>query len=134
MRAYAIKGKGLDAVTRVDLPDPRPGPGHALVRIRAASLNYRDLSIAEGRYGRGGVPTGLVPLSDGAGEVVEVGGGVSRVKVGDRVAGIFMQGWVEGRLDAAKSATALGGSIDGVLAEYVAVDERGLVRVPDHLS
>src|SRR3954462_12199328 len=134
MRAYTITGKGLDKVTRVDLPDPRPGPGQAVVRIRATSLNYRDLMIAEGRYGPGGTRADLIPLSDGAGEVVEVGDGVTRVSVGDRVAGIFMQGWVEGRLDAAKSATALGGSINGMLAEYVALDQQGLVHVAEHLS
>ena len=105
-----------------------------LVRVRAASLNYRDLMIAEGRYGGGGTPPDLIPLSDGAGEVVEVGEGVTRVKAGDRVAGIFMQGWVEGRLDAAKSATALGGSINGVLAEHVLFDQHGLVHIPEHLS
>lgn len=134
MRAFMIKGNGPDAVKPVDLPEPRPGPGQVLVRVRAASLNYRDLMIAGGRYGPGGPPADLIPLSDGAGEVVEVGGGVTRVKAGDRVAGIFMQGWVEGRLDAAKSATALGGSVNGVLAEYAVFDQQGLVHVPAHLT
>ena len=133
MRAYVIKGRSLDAITSADLPRPVPTRGQVLVRVRATSLNYRDLMIAGGRYG-GAAPDGLVPLSDGAGEVVVVGEGASRVRVGDRVAGIFMQGWVEGRLDAAKSATALGGSVPGVLSEYVAFDQQGLVRVPEHLS
>ena len=134
MRAYTIQGKGIEALKPADLPRPAPGHGQVLVRIRATGLNYRDLMMAEGRYGGKGAQEGLIPLSDGAGEVVEVGDGVTRVRVGDRVAGIFMQGWVEGRLDAAKSKTALGGSVPGVLAEYVAFDHQGLIHIPGHLG
>src|SRR6185436_18061776 len=76
----------------------------------------------------------LVPLSDGAGEVIEVGSGVTRVAPGDRVAGTFFQNWVDGPFDASHGATALGGAIDGVLAEQVVFDAEGLVKFPAALS
>src|SRR3546814_12427619 len=101
---------------RSDCPTPEPGPGQLLVALKAVSLNYRDLLIADGLY-RGGGASGIVPLSDGAGEVVAIGEGCSRFKVGDRVAGIFMQSWTAGEIADADLASALGGSIDGVLSE-----------------
>jgi NADPH:quinone reductase-like Zn-dependent oxidoreductase len=101
--------------------------------VRACSLNYRDLVVSKGGYGRAVKPP-LTPLSDGAGEVVEVGEGVTRVKPGDRVAAIFMQGWLDGAPDDANAATALGGAVDGMLAEQVCLDAAGLVRFPDYLS
>ena len=124
---------GLENLSCVELPDPHPGPGQAIVRVRACSLNYRDLVVSKGGYGRAVKPP-LTPLSDGAGEVLEVGEGVTRVKPGDRVAAIFMQGWLDGPPDDAKAATALGGSLDGMLAEKVCLDASGLVRIPGHLS
>jgi len=134
MKAWRfLQSFGLENLTCVELPDPRPGPGQAVVRVRACSLNYRDLVVSKGGYGRA-VKAPLTPLSDGAGEVVEVGEGVTRVKPGDRVAAIFMQGWLDGPPDDAKAATALGGSLDGMLAEKVCLDAAGLVRFPDHLS
>ena len=134
MKAWRfLKTFGLENLSCVELPDPRPGPGQAVVRVRACSLNYRDLVVSKGGYGRAVKPP-LTPLSDGAGEVVEVGEGVTRVKPGDRVAAIFMQGWLDGPPDDAKAATALGGSLDGMLAEKVCLDASGLVRFPDHLS
>jgi NADPH:quinone reductase-like Zn-dependent oxidoreductase len=90
--------------------------------------------IASGRYGRGPVKHPLVPLSDGAGEVVEAGPGVTRLLAGDRVAGTFFQRWVDGPFDPQKGASALGGAIDGVLAEEVLLEERGAVKLPDGLS
>jgi NADPH:quinone reductase-like Zn-dependent oxidoreductase len=105
-----------------------------LVRLRAASLNYRDLMVATGRYPRGAPLPNLVPLSDGAGEVVAVGPDVSRVKIGDRVAGIFMQSWIGGEIDAADQASALGGAAHGILAEYRVFDQEGLVHLPEGLS
>ena len=123
----------LDGLRAEELPEPRPGPGQVRVRIRAASLNYRDLLVVKGTYSRH-LPLPLVPLSDGAGEVVEVGPGATRFDVGARVAGIFMQTWLEGALTDAKGKSALGGAIDGVLAEQVVFHENGLVAVPDHLS
>lgn len=113
---------------------PRPGPGQALVRMHAASLNYRDYAVATGKYLMSALPNDLVPLSDGAGEVIETGPNVTRVKPGDRVAGIFMQGWLGGDMEPAFGTTALGGAIDGVLAEYKVFDETGLVHLPPHLS
>jgi NADPH:quinone reductase-like Zn-dependent oxidoreductase len=134
MRAYRIhEFGGPESLRREDLPDPKPGPGQVLVRIKAASLNYRDLLIAKGLYSRH-LPLPLIPLSDGAGEVAEIGPGVTRVKPGDRVAGIFMQTWIEGGPSEAKGRSALGGAINGVLAERVVFDQEGLVRIPDHLS
>jgi NADPH:quinone reductase-like Zn-dependent oxidoreductase len=134
MRAVVIEGGfGLDHLTLVERPDPRPGPGQALVRVRAASLNYRDLLMADGRYNRK-QKLPLVPCSDGAGEVVEVGAGVSRVKVGDRVCGIFAQGWLAGGPTRDMVRTTLGGPLDGMLAERVVLSEQGLVKVPEDLS
>ena len=135
MRLYRLpKHEGIDDLTIMEAETPKPGRGQVLVRMRAASLNYRDLSVATGKYIMSSLPPDLVPLSDGAGEVVEAGPDVTRVKVGDRVAGIFMQGWQGGDFEAAYGGTALGGAIDGVLAEYVVFDERGLVHLPEHLS
>src|SRR5215467_2091434 len=98
MRAYQLPkgGAGIEAVTRVERPDP-PKPGHrqVLVRVRACSLNFRDLGIVRGSY-RMPVRENVIPLSDGAGEVIEVGPGVARVKVGDHVAGCFFQRWAAG--------------------------------------
>jgi NADPH:quinone reductase-like Zn-dependent oxidoreductase len=105
-----------------------------LVRVRAASLNYRDLLIAEGKYGRGPLHYPLVPLSDAAGEIVSVGPEVSRLAPGDRVAGTFFQDWQEGPLDERKAATALGGAIDGVLSELVVLQADGVVPLPASLS
>ena len=102
--------------------------------MRAASLNFRDLLVANGRYMLSALPPDLVPLSDGAGEVVALGEGASRVHVGDRVAGIFMQSWLGGEMEPANGQSALGGAVDGVLAEYKVFDEQGLVHVPAHLS
>lgn len=105
-----------------------------LVRVRAASLNYRDLLIAEGKYGRGTLHYPLVPLSDAAGEVLAIGAGVTQLAPGDRVAGTFFQDWQDGPLDERKAATALGGAIDGVLAESVVLQASGVVPLPPALS
>ena len=136
MRVYELHSKpGLDSVTRAERADPRPGAGQVLIRMRAWSLNFRDLSVARGTYGGGGTAaSGLIPLSDGVGEVIDIGAGVTRVKPGDRVAGIFMQGFIAGGITAEALRTALGGAIDGMLAEYVVLSEQGVVRLPAHLS
>jgi NADPH:quinone reductase-like Zn-dependent oxidoreductase len=134
MKVYEIRQPGgIESVQPAERPDPKPGHGQVLIKVKAASLNYRDLAVARGLYGKG-VPYPIIPLSDGAGEVVGIGPGVTRVAVGDRVAGIFMQTWIAGRLDEEKGRSALGGSIDGVLAEYVVLNQEGLVKIPEHLS
>ena len=135
MRIYRFPlANGIDTLELREEPTPRPGPGQVLVRMRAASLNYRDLNVAAGRAARGTVPANLVPLSDGAGEVAEIGPGVTRQQLGDRVAGIFMQRWIGGDIEPYHVDSSLGGSIDGVLAEYVLFDQDGLVHLPEHLS
>jgi NADPH:quinone reductase-like Zn-dependent oxidoreductase len=134
MLAYEIHGGfGLDRLRRVERPDPRPGPGEVLLRMSAASLNYRDLLMVKGRYNPR-QPLPLVPLSDGVGEVIEVGAGVSRVQVGDRVATMFAQHWLSGPPTRDKLKLTLGGPLDGVLAEQVVVHADGVSLVPHHLS
>lgn len=134
MKVWEVQSKeGLDALTLTEQPEPQPGPGQLLIKMRAASLNYRDLLTVKGAYSsKQKLP--LVPLSDGVGEVVAVGDGVTRVKAGDRVASIFMQQWLDGEFSAEKANSALGGAIDGILAEYVTLHEDGVVHVPEHLS
>ena len=135
MRVYRLpQATGIDSLTLADADVPAPGRGQALVRMHAASLNYRDLMIVNGRAARGAPPVNLVPLSDGAGEVVSVGPEVTRVKPGDRVAGCFMQSWIGGPIGPDDAASSLGGAIDGVLAEYRLFDQTGLVHLPAHLS
>jgi len=134
MKVYEIRDRfGLDALTLTEWPQPQPGPHEVLVRIRAASLNYRDLMVVKGQYNPK-MPLPRIPLSDAAGEVAAIGPGVTRVKIGQRVCGIFMQKWLSGELDEAKAKSALGGAIDGLLAEYAVLHEEGLVPVPEHLS
>jgi NADPH:quinone reductase-like Zn-dependent oxidoreductase len=119
------------------VPRPTPAQRQVLVRVRATSLNQRDLLVLRGQYGPGGGAdmSGRVPLSDGAGEVVQVGPGTTRFRVGDRVAGIFFLKWVDGKRSADTNASARGGGgVDGMLSEMVVSDEDSLVRIPDHLS
>jgi NADPH:quinone reductase-like Zn-dependent oxidoreductase len=135
MRAYQLPkgGAGIDALVKIERPNPKPAYRQVLVKVAACSLNFRDLGIVRGTY-RVPVPDNIVPLSDGAGEVVEVGAGVRRVKVGDKVAGCFFQRWSGGEPVPDVHATALGGGIDGMLAEYVVLEEDGVVKIPAHLS
>ncbi|MER3493726.1 MAG: NAD(P)-dependent alcohol dehydrogenase [Mastigocladus sp. ERB_26_2] len=134
MKVYELQSNaGIDALKLVEKPEPKPQAGQVLIRVRATSLNYRDLIVAEGTYN----PIQkypLIPMSDGAGEVVAVGEGVTRVKVGDRVAGIFFQDWIYGQLTRQKMKSDLGSGIDGMLAEYVVLHQDGLVILPAHLS
>ena len=133
MKAYEIQAFGFENIKLVDHPEPQAGPLEVVLKMRAWSLNFRDLMMAKGQYNpRLKLPA--VPLSDGVGEVVAVGPGVSRVKVGDRVAGCFMPKWIAGEIDETKARSALGGGGPGMLAEYVAISEEGVVHVPEHLS
>ena len=134
MRVFEIRDTfGIDNLKLAERQEAALGPGLARVRVRATSLNYRDLMTVK-HGGARGVRLPLIPLSDGAGEVVEAGPGVSRVKPGDRVMGIFMQTWLAGEPTQAHTQSALGGAIDGMLAEQVVLHEDGLVHVPDYLS
>lgn len=134
MRAYQIvSGDGIDALDLAERPTPEPGHGEVLVRMRASSLNYRDLLTVSDPISRK-LPLPRIPNSDGAGEVIAVGPGVSRFKAGDRVASCFFQRWDDGDITADGMASALGGAEDGVLAEEVVLSERGLVSIPSHMS
>jgi NADPH:quinone reductase-like Zn-dependent oxidoreductase len=128
------KTGGFAALLAAETDVPRPARRQVLVRMRAASLNYRDLLVAKGSIPRGVGPAHLVPLSDGAGEVVETGPDVTRFRVGERVAGIVMQSWLSGTIGLRDRASTLGSAIDGVLAEYVRFEEDGLVALPQHLT
>jgi NADPH:quinone reductase-like Zn-dependent oxidoreductase len=134
MKAFEIQNQfGLDSLALVERADPVPAVGQVLVRLRAASLNYRDLLMVKGQYNpRQRLP--LIPVSDGVGEVAAVGDGVTRVKVGDRVAGNFSQKWIAGEPAREKLTASLGGPLDGMLAEYRVLHEEGVVRVPAHLT
>jgi NADPH:quinone reductase-like Zn-dependent oxidoreductase len=133
MRAYPIRSFGLDALAPAELPDPQPAPGKVLIRVHAVSLNYRDLMVVKGHYNPK-MQLPRIPCSDGAGEVIAIGEGVTRVRPGDRVCGIFMQRWLDGPATADKSKEALGGDVDGMLSELVLLDEQGVVKFPEYLS
>jgi len=133
MRAWQVSSFGIDSLEFVERPTPAPGPGEVLVGVRAVSLNYRDLMVVKGQYNPK-MKLPRIPCSDGAGEVVAVGADVNTWKPGDRVAGIFMQNWLDGPFTIAKGRGALGGDMDGMLTDYVVLKEEGLVAIPDHLS
>lgn len=135
IRQYQFE-RGQSGYTPVlkEVPRPVARANEVLVRIKATSLNRRDLYILDDAYGPGGDVAGGIPLSDGAGEVIAVGEGVSRFKVGDRVVGIFFQQWIDGPPNPAWLASARGGSTGGMLSEIIVSHEDALVPVPDHLS
>jgi NADPH:quinone reductase-like Zn-dependent oxidoreductase len=138
MRRYEIREpKGIASLQLCEVENPRPGPGQVLVDMKAWSLNYRDLSMPRGGYpGNDKVLRAppLVPVSDGAGEVLAVGPGVKEFAPGDRVVTCFFQDWQDGEVTAETKASALGGAIDGVLAERVVLDAKGCVAAPPSLS
>lgn len=135
MRVFQIMGDwGLSNLRLADRDTPQPGPGQVLIRMRMAALNARDLIVPERGYGRVTGELPLIPVSDGVGEVVEVGKGVTRAKVGDRVCPTYFQNWIAGEPSVAAFSSALGGPLDGVMAEYVCLSEEGIVRVPDYLT
>ena len=128
MKCFELRGPdGVEGLELVDKPTPKPARGQVLVRLNAATLNYRDLLIVRGGYGsRQKFP--LIPLSDGAGVVETVGPDVRTFVPGDRVVGSFFETWIGGEPSAAKMHGSLGGAVDGVLAEYRVFPEQALVR------
>lgn len=126
-------GQGPFTLKKAEVPVPRPGAHQVLIRVHATSLNRRDIFVQQGQY-----PVGprqvIVPLSDGAGDIVALGSAVTRFHIGDRVAGTFFQNWISGRAPANAAQSALGGFIDGMLSQFVALDESGVVKIPATLS
>ena len=134
MHAYEIiSADGIDTLNLAERPTPAPGPGEVLIRIRASSLNYRDLATVLDPVSRG-LPYPRIPNSDGAGDVVEVGAGVTGFAPGDRVAGTFFQDWRDGPITQQAMNSALGGALDGVLADHAVLSADGLVHLPPHLD
>ena len=135
MRVFQIQDDwGMEHLKLATRPEPRPGPGQVLMRMKAAALNYRDLLVPNRGYGSytGNLP--LIPLSDGVGEVVEVGAGVTRAKVGDRVCPCFQQGWIAGEPDLDRITKTMGGPVDGTMADLVCLPEYGIVKTPAYLD
>ncbi len=132
MKTIEVSGDwGIDHLKVVEQPEPKPGEGQIVVAMKAASLNYRDLLMVQGM---GGAKLPVIPFSDGAGDVVAVGSGVTRVTPGDRVCPIFFQSWIDGPVAAPKRVAALGGSVPGVLQEKMLLDAEGVTPFPVHLS
>jgi NADPH:quinone reductase-like Zn-dependent oxidoreductase len=132
VKAYELVARdGFDSLSLVERETPKPGPDDVRVRVRATSLNFRDLVMARGAKHR---KAPIIPLSDGAGEVIEVGARVTRLRVGDRVAAAFFPTWQAGILSDAQHARSLGGGQDGMLAEEVVLPDNAWVKLPDSLS
>jgi NADPH:quinone reductase-like Zn-dependent oxidoreductase len=128
LKAYELHPEdGFDSLKLVERARPSIGPGDVRVRVRAVSLNYRDLMVARGSKKRA---KRIVPMSDGAGDVIEAGGDVKRLAIGDRVAAAFFPTWIDGAFAEEYHANALGGSLDGMLAEEVVLPERAWVKIP----
>lgn len=135
MRVFQIEGDwGFDNLRLSERPEPKAGPGQVVIAMRMASLNSRDLIVPERGYGRATGELPLIPVSDAVGEVIEVGDGVTRVRVGDRVCPTYFQNWAGGNATPERLASALGGPLDGVMADRVCLSEDGVVRLPDYLT
>ena len=130
MKAYQLTvGGGIEGIVQVERPDPTPGPGEVLIRVRATSLNYRDLLLARRAQ------QAIIPLSDGAGEVLALGEGVTEVATGDRVAGCFFPNWRDGEVKPEYVTAALGGgAVDGMLAEQVVLPVEAVVPLPAYMT
>jgi len=135
MKVFQIQDDwGMEHLQLAQRPDPKPGPGQVLLRMKAASLNFRDLMVPNRGYGAHTGTLPLIPLSDGVGDVVEIGAGVTRVKVGDRACPCFNQGWLAGAPDLDRLSKNLGGPIDGTMAELMCLPEAGVAKAPAHLT
>jgi NADPH:quinone reductase-like Zn-dependent oxidoreductase len=134
VKAFELTGFGYDHLRSTERPIGAVGPGEVRVRIRAASLNYRDHVVITGGYGVAESALPFIPVSDGAGEVIEVGEGVERLKLGDRVTTLMTRDWISGPLTPERHAAQNGGPLDGVLAETVVLPERALAHFSEHLS
>lgn len=134
MKAWQIREFGIEKLELGEQVVPHPGKGEVLVKLHAASLNYRDVMVVSGTYNpRMRLPA--IPLSDAAGEVVAVGDGVTKWKVGDRICSTVISGWIDGETSAEKAQTAIGaGKIDGVAREFAVFSEEAIVGVPERLS
>ncbi len=136
MKAWMLRkgATSMDALEQVELAMPEPAEGEVLIRVRACSLNYRDQAIVRGKYMGGPIGEDIVPLSDGTGEVVAVGSGVTRFRIGDRVAGIFFQNWIDGPAHPGMGPALGAAGGKGMLAEYVALPEAGVVPMAQSLD
>jgi NADPH:quinone reductase-like Zn-dependent oxidoreductase len=135
MRCYRVESYGnFDGIRMREEAEPQPGPHEVLIRVAASSLNFRDIAIVRKEYGGPLPPLGFVPLSDGAGDIAAVGARVRGFAVGDRVAGIFRQNWLGGKMPMRALDSDLGGSRDGMLTEAIALHEESIVKIPAHLS
>lgn len=135
-KAQAVRttgGTSIDELVFDEVEVPEPGAGQVLVAMKAVSLNFRDLAVATGRYPRNASQPTII-ASDGCGEVIEVGDGVTAFRTGDRVAGSFFQKWIRGPFVREYGSSALGGAIDGVLTQFRVFDQEGLLHIPEHLS
>ena len=134
-KAQAVRttGTSIDQLVFDTVDVPEPGAGQVLVAVKAVSLNYRDLAVVTGRYPRNASQP-IIIASDGCGEVIGVGDGVTDFQSGDRVAGSFFQKWITGPFVREYGASALGGAIDGVLTRFRVFDREGLVRIPEHFT
>jgi NADPH:quinone reductase-like Zn-dependent oxidoreductase len=132
MYAIQLVEPSLSSFRRTSLPDPEPGPGDVLIRLRAAALNYIDVAVATGSFPGATLP--MVPVADGAGEVVALGAGVTNVAPGDRVIPHFMPGWLDGPMRPERIAAMRGITLPGSLSEYVTVPAKSVVRLPEHLD
>jgi NADPH:quinone reductase-like Zn-dependent oxidoreductase len=130
LKAWTLNDFGIDNLVRSDVPTPEPGPRQLLVEVGAVSLNFRDKAVAEGLYEPDRMPKGLIPVSDAAGRIVETGADVTRWSVGDRVVSHLYSGWLDGAPGPDENARALGGPLDGGLAEYVVLEEDSVVAAP----
>lgn len=134
MKAYTYVDRiSLDDLRPVEVPDPTPGPHEVVLRMRAAALNYRDLAISSGHYHINAYPP-LIPISDGAGEVVAVGDRVTRLRVGELACPTYLPDWIDGFCNPAVLRRRLGGPNDGVLSEFFCANEDEVVRAPAHLE